>query len=49
MDWLLQMEKVAVLTNSQDYKLPTGKATSTPYKMLKKMGMTLIGKILKEN
>ena len=39
-DWLLQIEKVAVLTNTQEYKLyklATAKSTSTPHKMLKKM------------
>ena len=42
-DWQLQIEKVALLTHSQEYKLATTKPTSTPHKMLK------IGKILKEN
>ena len=28
-DWLLQIKKVAVLTNSQEYKLATAKSTST--------------------
>ena len=37
-DWLLQIKRVAVLTNSQEYKLSTAKSTSsTPYKMLKRM------------
>ena len=29
MDWLLQKEKIAALTNSQEYKLVTTKSTST--------------------
>ena len=33
---LLQIEKVASLTHSQEYELATGKSTSTPYKMLKR-------------
>ena len=28
LDWLLQIEKVAALTNSQEYKLATAKSTS---------------------
>ena len=32
-DWLLQIEKPALLTQSQEYKLATAKSTSTPYKM----------------
>ena len=36
-DWLLQIEKVAVLTNSKEYELATKKLTSTPYKMLQRM------------
>ena len=31
-DWLLQIEKVASLTQSQEYKLATAKSTNTPYK-----------------
>ena len=34
-DWLLQIEKVAALTHSQEYKLATARSTSTPYKILK--------------
>ena len=34
-DWLLQIEKVAPLTHSQEYELATAKSTRTPYKMLK--------------
>ena len=34
-DWLLQIEKVAFLTNSQEYELAMAKLISTPYKMLK--------------
>ena len=30
------LKKVALLTNSQEYKLVTAKSTSTSYKMLKK-------------
>ena len=41
MDWLLQIEKVASLTHSQEYKLATAKSTSTPYKMLKRLGNDL--------
>ena len=37
-DWLLLIEKVALLTHSQEYKLTTAKFTSTPYKMLKRLG-----------
>ena len=37
-DWLLQIEKVTVLTYSQEYELATAKLTSTPYKMLKRIG-----------
>ena len=48
-DWLLQIEKVAVLTNSQEYELATEKSNSTPYKMLKEWEMTFIGKELKRN
>ena len=40
-NWLLQIEKVAALTNSQEYKLLTTTLTSTPYKMLKRMGNDL--------
>ena len=40
-NWLLQIEKVAVLTNSQEYKSATAKSTSPPYKMLKRMGNDL--------
>ena len=35
--WLLQIEKVASLTQSQEYELATAKSTSTPYKMLKRL------------
>ena len=37
-DWLLQIEKVASLTNSQEYKLATAKSISTSHKMLKILG-----------
>ena len=40
-DWLLQIEKVAVLMNTEEYKLAMAKSTSTPYKMLKRMGNDL--------
>ena len=43
-DWLLQNEKVSVLTNSQEYEMATAKSTSTTYRMLKRVGMTLVGK-----
>ena len=36
-NWLLQIEKVAVLTNSKRYELAIAKLSSTPYKMLKRM------------
>ena len=48
-DWLLQIEKVAVLTNSQEYELATVQSTSTPYKMLKEWEITSAGKKLKGN
>ena len=35
-DWLLQIEKVALVTQSQEYELTTAKSTSSPYKKLKK-------------
>ena len=31
-DWLLQIEKVALLTHSQEYELATAKSTSSPIK-----------------
>ena len=34
-DWQLQIEKVASLTHSQEYKQDTAKSTSVPYKMPK--------------
>ena len=37
-DWLLQIVKVALLTNSQEYKLTMANSKSTPYKMLKIIG-----------
>ena len=37
-DWLIQIEKVALLTHSQEYDLATANATSTPHKMLKRLG-----------
>ena len=37
-DCLLQTEKVALLTISKEYELAMAKSTSTPYKMLKRMG-----------
>ena len=40
-DWLLQIENVALLTNSQEYELAMAKSTSTPYKMLKRIGNDL--------
>ena len=40
-DWLLQIEKLAVLTNNQEYELATAKSMSTPYQMLKRMGNDL--------
>ena len=38
--WLLWI-KIALLTNSQEYELAMVKSTSTPYKMLKRMGNDL--------
>ena len=34
-DWLLQINKVASLTHSQEYELAIANSTSTPYTMLK--------------
>ena len=48
-DWLLQIEKVVSLTHSQEYELATAKSTSTPYKMLKRLGKMQMGKTLKAN
>ena len=39
--WLLQIEKVASLTQSQVYELATAKSSSTPYKMLNRSGNEL--------
>ena len=36
-NWLQQIEKVALSTNSEEYELHTAKLTSVPYKMLKRM------------
>ena len=36
-DWLLQIEKVAVLTNCREYELATANFTCTPYKMQKRL------------
>ena len=36
-NWLLQIEMVASLSQSQEYELATAKSTSTPYKMLKRL------------
>ena len=40
-NWLLQIKKVAVLTNTQEYVLATAKSTSIPHKMLTRMGNDL--------
>ena len=48
-DWLLQIEKVALLTHSQEYKLVTAKSTSTPYEMLKRIGNNANGQGIKRN
>ena len=37
-DWLLQIKNVGSLTHSQEYGLAIAKSTSTPYKMLKRLG-----------
>ena len=47
-DWLLQIEKVALLTHSQEYELATAKSTNTPYKMLKRLGNNLDWQDIKE-
>ena len=39
--WLLKIEKVAALINSQEYKIANAQSTSTPYKMLNRMGNDL--------
>ena len=36
-DWLLQIEKVTVVTNTQEYEFTTIKSTSIPYGILKRM------------
>ena len=43
-DWLLQIEKEASLTHSQEYELATAKSTSTLYKMLKRLGTPGLGR-----
>ena len=48
-DWLLQIEKVASLTHSQEYELATAKSTSTPYKMLKRSSNDLDRHKIKRN
>ena len=49
-DWLLQIEKVALLTtHNQEYELTTAKSTSTPYKMLKILGNDLDWHEIKRN
>ena len=40
-DWLLQKEKVASISHSQEYELARAKCTSTLYKMLKRLGNDL--------
>ena len=40
-DWLLQIEKVAWLTHSQEYGLATAKSTSNLYKMFNRLGNDL--------
>ena len=40
-DSLLLIEMVALLTHSQEYELVTAKSTSTPTKMLKRLGNDL--------
>ena len=37
-DWILQIEKVALLTSSQEYELAMAESTGTSHKMLKQMG-----------
>ena len=37
-NWLLQTEKVWLLTNSHEYELATAKSMDTSYKILKRMG-----------
>ena len=48
-EWMLQIEKVASLTHSQEYELATAKSTSTPYKMLKRLGNDLDCQEIKRN
>ena len=40
-DWLLHIEKVAVLTNSQEYELAMVKSTGASYKILQRIGNDL--------
>ena len=40
-DWLLQIEKIVSLTQSQEYELATATSTSTPYNILKRLGNDL--------
>ena len=40
-DWLLQLKKLASLTHSKECKLATANSTSTPYRMLKRLGNDL--------
>ena len=40
-DWLLQIEKVALLTQNQEHELATAKSTSYSYKILKMLGNIL--------
>ena len=37
-NWLLQIEKVASLTQRQEYKLATAMSTITQYKMFQRLG-----------
>ena len=40
-EWPLQIQKVTSLTHSQKSELATAKSTSTPYKLLKRLGNEL--------
>ena len=47
-DWLLQIEKVTLLANSQECELAKAKLTSTPYRMLKGIGKDRIWQDIKK-
>ena len=47
-DWQLQIEKLALITHSQKYKIVTAKST-TPYNMLKRLGNNIDWQDIKES